>query len=543
MPASNFMPAYDHIVVVVEENHSFGEIIGNPQAPYINSLASGGALLTNYHAVTHPSEPNYFALYAGSTFGVADDANYAEPDPTLATVLQTAGKTFTGFVETAPPASPRKHNPWESFAEGTAVEKSFTTQFPRDFSQLPDVSFVIPNQNDDMHDGTIAQADTWLKNNTDAYAQWAVTHHSLLMVVWDEDDSSAANQIPGILYGANINPGIYNTSYNHYDILASLAGSFALTAPNNGATAAGLSGMFKTSAAQWSASVDIGLHPAGYAPALVGDFNHDGTSDAFWFNAVTRDADIWKLANGQWSGSVNVGVHPAGWAPVASGDFNHDGTSDVLWFNAATNALEIWKLSNGQWAGSADIGTHPAGYMPVGTGDFNHDGTSDVLWFNAATSDVDLWKISNGQWAGSTDIGAHPAGYQPVGIGDFNHDGTSDILWFNAAMRDVDVWLIANGQWAGSIDIGTHPVGWSIAGVGDFNRDGTSDVLWFNPTTNGAEIWEIRNGHWAASVDLGAHPAGWTIAGVGDLNHDGASDILWRETATGRIEDWLLTAT
>ena len=43
MTASNFMPAYDHIVVVVEENHSFGEIIGNPQAPYINSLASDGA--------------------------------------------------------------------------------------------------------------------------------------------------------------------------------------------------------------------------------------------------------------------------------------------------------------------------------------------------------------------------------------------------------------------------------------------------------------------------------------------------------------------
>ena len=79
-----------------------------------------------------------------------------------------------------------------------------------------------------MHDGTIATADTWLQNNIDAYAQWAVTHHSLLMVVWDEDDSSAANQIPGILYGANINPGNYSTNYNHYDILASLAGSFAL---------------------------------------------------------------------------------------------------------------------------------------------------------------------------------------------------------------------------------------------------------------------------------------------------------------------------
>ena len=74
-------PSFAHIVVVVEENHSFSEIVGNPQAPYINSLASAGVLLTNYHAVSHPSEPNYFALYAGSTFGVQDDGNYSEPDP------------------------------------------------------------------------------------------------------------------------------------------------------------------------------------------------------------------------------------------------------------------------------------------------------------------------------------------------------------------------------------------------------------------------------------------------------------------------------
>src|SRR6476469_1662544 len=116
MPASNFMPAYDHIVVVVEENHSFGEIIGNPQAPYINSLANSGALLTNYHAITHPSQPNYLALYAG--------------------------RTFTGYIETL---SPRKHNPWESFPEGTTVERNFNT-FPAaaNFNSLPDVAFVVP---------------------------------------------------------------------------------------------------------------------------------------------------------------------------------------------------------------------------------------------------------------------------------------------------------------------------------------------------------------------------------------------------------------
>src|ERR1044072_4700766 len=114
MTASNFMPAYDHIVVVIEENHSFSQIIGNPQAAYINSLASGGALLTNYHAITHPSQPNYLALYGGSTFGVRDNNNHNLPDPTLATVLQAAGRSFVGYIE---PGSPRKHNPWEAFPE------------------------------------------------------------------------------------------------------------------------------------------------------------------------------------------------------------------------------------------------------------------------------------------------------------------------------------------------------------------------------------------------------------------------------------------
>src|SRR4051812_5885062 len=99
-------PLYDHIVVVIEENHAFGEVIGNAQAPYINSLATGGALLTNFHAITHPSQPNYLALYAGSTFGVSDNGDHLEVGPTLATILQGNSETFIGYIETG---SPRKH--------------------------------------------------------------------------------------------------------------------------------------------------------------------------------------------------------------------------------------------------------------------------------------------------------------------------------------------------------------------------------------------------------------------------------------------------
>ena len=93
------IPKYSHIVVVVEENHNYDQIAGNSQAPYINSLMAGGASLTNMTAEAHPSQANYFALYGGSTYGVADDNSYSLPDPTLYTVLKNGGYSFTGYVD------------------------------------------------------------------------------------------------------------------------------------------------------------------------------------------------------------------------------------------------------------------------------------------------------------------------------------------------------------------------------------------------------------------------------------------------------------
>ncbi len=234
--ATNGVPAYSHIVVVVEENKDNSEIIGDTaDAPYINSLAASGANLTNYYAITHPSQPNYFALYAGSTFGTTDDLQHSETGPTLATILQGAGKSFTGYVET--PDSDFNHNPWESFPEGTSVESNFSTFPSSDFASLPTVSFVIPDVNDDMHNGTIAQGDAWLQTNLSAYAQWAQANNSLLVVTWDEGDDNPTNQIPTVLYGAGVVAGNYDTAYNHYDLLSTILDASGLTAPNNAAGA------------------------------------------------------------------------------------------------------------------------------------------------------------------------------------------------------------------------------------------------------------------------------------------------------------------
>jgi hypothetical protein len=197
---------------VVEENHDYSQIIGHTaQAPYINSLATGGALLTNYVAITHPSEPNYFALYAGNTFGVTDDNYHSESDPTLATVLESKpGLSFIGYEEGLNNGSyDPNHTPWYYFPEGNSVAQDFNASpfVTGNYSSLPSVSFVIPNLTDDMHDGTIAQGDTWLKNNINSYAQWAKANNSLLMVTWDENDgTSDGNHVATILYGAHVTP-------------------------------------------------------------------------------------------------------------------------------------------------------------------------------------------------------------------------------------------------------------------------------------------------------------------------------------------------
>jgi hypothetical protein len=197
-------------------------------------------------AEAHPSQPNYFVMYAGSTFGTTDDNSYSLPDPTLYTVLKNGGYSFTGYVDEGGIGSDFNHDPWVSFPESRTVQTDFTS-FPAlfangNYSSLPTVSYVIPSVSNDMHSGTIAQGDTWLQQNLSAYAQWAVNNNSLLIVTWDENDDStseaASNQVPTLFYGANVVPGNYSTAYNHYNLLSTITASLGLTAPNSAATAA-----------------------------------------------------------------------------------------------------------------------------------------------------------------------------------------------------------------------------------------------------------------------------------------------------------------
>ena len=250
-PVASTVPTPAHVVVVMEENHSYSDIIGNSGAPYFNSLASQGALLTSSYGVTHPSEPNYMALFAGSTFGLSADTcpvnkgNVAN----LGSELLAAGKTFKGYSEGLPSTGSttcssgkyaRKHSPWINFSNVPTADSLPFTSFPTSssgYASLPTVSFVIPNLNDDMHDGTIAAADTWLNSKLSAYATWAKANNSLLIVTWDEDDYTESNQVPTIVVGQHVATGHYDETVNHYNLLATLEQMYGLAAVGSSATA------------------------------------------------------------------------------------------------------------------------------------------------------------------------------------------------------------------------------------------------------------------------------------------------------------------
>ncbi len=137
----------------------------------------------------------------------------------------------------------RKHAPWVNW-QGTGpnhlpvkVSQPFSA-FPTNFKKLPTVSMVIPDLQDDMHDGTVSQADTWLQQNMNAYAQWAQSHNSLLIITTDEDDDLHNNQIATLFVGADVKPGEYSEPITHLNVLRTVEAMYHLPAAGGSASVA-----------------------------------------------------------------------------------------------------------------------------------------------------------------------------------------------------------------------------------------------------------------------------------------------------------------
>ena len=269
---------YDHVVIVIEENTDYAQVLGDRvAAPFINELADGGVNFTGFYAITHPSQPNYLHLFSGDNQGVVDDtkpATYPWSTPNVGAALIAAGATFAGYSEDLPAIGDRdtssvdtviggvtyklyrrKHNPWANWqaAVGAPVGTNQLApetnrrflDFPADFSQLPEVAFVVPNEQNDMHDGTVRMGDDWLRANLGAYAQWARTHNSLLIVTFDEDHFSGPNKIPTVFHGAGLTPGSTNaTTWTLHHLLRTIGDMYGAAPSGRAALVPRIAGVF-----------------------------------------------------------------------------------------------------------------------------------------------------------------------------------------------------------------------------------------------------------------------------------------------------------
>lgn len=236
------MAAPDHVVVVIEENRGYSQIMdkGNNDS-YIHQLAQRGMLFTQSYGVTHPSQPNYLALFSGTTQGVTSNTcPLMLTGDNLATALINHGLSFASYAESLPSTGDtvcisgpyqRKHNPLSNWVQLAPGNLSFD-DFPKEYSTLPTVSFVIPDQNNDMHDGSFSDADEWLKLHIQPYVEWAFKHNSLLILTWDEGDAVENNRIVTLLIGPMVKTGTSAQPINHYNVLRTLLDLYRLPAMN-----------------------------------------------------------------------------------------------------------------------------------------------------------------------------------------------------------------------------------------------------------------------------------------------------------------------
>ncbi|HEY2429739.1 MAG TPA: alkaline phosphatase family protein [Acidimicrobiales bacterium] len=248
---STSTPHYTHVIWVMMENHSYDTIIGpNTGAPYINSLAGECGLATNYHNVDHPSLPNYIAATSGLPFSslskFTSDCSPSRKCSTSAPSIfdQTSWKAY----EESMPANCAKKNvgeyavrhnppPYYTSLSGCATNDVPYPQLATDLANntLPAFSFVTPNLIDDMHDGTVAQGDTWLSQNlpTIFSSSEYQAGNVAVVVTWDEGEGGTVNDcatnttdvgchVATLVVSPTTTPGTQSaTLFNHYSLLGS----------------------------------------------------------------------------------------------------------------------------------------------------------------------------------------------------------------------------------------------------------------------------------------------------------------------------------
>lgn len=380
-------PKYNHVFLVIDENHNANQIINNPAAPDINALARDYGLASGYTGVSDPSEPNYVAMLGGSDFGINSDDPYFWPGhtvsaPNLLSQMDAAGLAWKGYFQDMPYAGYRgycypnkcngipdsdteyvaKHNGIVNFANlQNPTDMAKMTPLPQLTSDLnsgnvPNLSYIVPDECHDMHgappwcvdSGKSGDVDdTWLVSQGDAFvgqtvnqitssSTWAKGNNAI--VVTFDEGNTATEKIPTVVVTNNGPRGITDkTSYDHYSLLASLEATFGLGCLLNSCSANTMNPLFATPGKTTTPTL-----PAPFSPPP------NGTNTITAMGAPTKGSPATLTCNGAWQvvPSPSVGNFDNSLASVsgasandvwAVGDYYAPSNSNVL-----QNMAEHW---------------------------------------------------------------------------------------------------------------------------------------------------------------------------------------------------------
>jgi len=218
-----------HVFVIVMENRSARHALAGA---FVASLAAKYGFAENYHAVTHPSVPNYLALTSGSTWGVTDDSFHVLPREDVGSELTQAhigwraymeGLTGAGCLKSPLPYDPG-HNPFAFYGGACPANVVPLSELAGDLkSNTPRFTWITPDRCHDMHDCDVATGDSWLRGEVGqimASAAWK--SGGVLFITWDEDDGSSNNLVLTLVVAPGTGHRTSNRAFNHYSLLATI---------------------------------------------------------------------------------------------------------------------------------------------------------------------------------------------------------------------------------------------------------------------------------------------------------------------------------
>jgi hypothetical protein len=482
------VPAFDRVFIVALENQSFANATGG--MPFLNKLAGRYGLATNYFANTQPSIGNYFWMTTGQN--ITNDSNFSGTVSVdnIVRQLNLNAKSWRSYAEDLPSVGytggdqypyVKRHNPFAYLSDvldNPAQANNLVpfSQFAIDLAnnQLPNYSFIIPNQFNNSHDcppsipnctnaDKLATADQWLQENIDPLiASTAFRQNGLLVITFDESINSDTENGGGHIITVVISPKAKqgfqsSTLYQHQSLLRTVDEALGVTThPGAAATAPNMSEFFTTTpntaplissisptSGPTSGGTTVTISGTGFAVGATVKFGNTNATNVNVLGSTT----ITAVTPARSSGSVNVVVtNPGGQSATSNNAYTYAGT--------AAPTVSGVNPTSGPAAGGTSITISGTGFAAGATVTLGGAAATSVVVSNSTT----ITATTPAHAAGIVDVVVTNSNGQSGGkLNAFTYDappGGETVLLaddFNDASLNTSKWL-ANNLFSGFTD-------------------------------------------------------------------------------------------